>query len=62
MGTTGNIGGVEAVWMFTVMVVAGALLIYVGAIAWLLFARLFFSKAEVSKVAFHGPHTALIAG
>jgi len=32
-------------------------LVYLGAIAWLLSARLFFSKAEVSKVIFYGPTT-----
>ena len=49
--------GWEAFWIVAIVIVVMVFLLYVGVVAWLLFARLFFSKAEVSRVAFHGAHT-----
>jgi hypothetical protein len=51
--------GWEILWVAGIVLVVEALLVYLGAIAWLLFARLFFSKAEVSKLVFYGPATRL---
>ena len=52
-----SVGGWEVVWLLAIAIVVVVFLIYVGVVVWLLFARLFFSKAEVSRVAFSGPHT-----
>lgn len=49
--------GVETLWIIGIVVLVMIFLVYVGAIAWMLFARVFFSKAEVSKVVFHGLST-----
>lgn len=39
------------------VLLVGIILVYIGAIAWLLFARMFFTKSEVSKVAFYRSNT-----
>lgn len=40
------------------LIVLGVL-VYLSLVAWLLFAKLFFTRAEVSKVVFYGPTTRL---
>jgi hypothetical protein len=49
--------GWEMLWVTVIAILVMVFLLYLGAIAWLLFARLFLSKAEVSKVVFYGPTT-----
>lgn len=44
------LSGWEAVWFAAGALVAIAILLYVGVIAWLIFARLFFTRAEVLTV------------
>ena len=50
-----GIGGVLLVWC-AVMAVA-AVLIYLSAICWMVFAKLFRSRREVESIAFSGVHT-----
>jgi len=49
--------GWGAVVGILVAILVMSALVYVGAICWLLFAKLFFSREEVSKVVFYGPTT-----
>ena len=52
-----RLAGWELFGVIGVALVIVVFLVYLGAITWLLFARFFFSKLEVSQVVFHGPTT-----
>ena len=47
----------EALLIFLAAVSVMVVLLYIGIIAWMLFARAFFTKAEVEAIAYYGPHT-----
>ncbi|MBT9166584.1 MAG: hypothetical protein DDT25_01275 [Chloroflexi bacterium] len=52
-----TLSGWEVIGTTLVALLVMSALVYVAAVCWLLFAKLFFSRAEVSKVVFYGPTT-----
>jgi hypothetical protein len=55
--TRRHLGGWEAFGLLIIVLGAITVLFYIGVIAWMLIAKLFLSKAEVSAVAFYGSAT-----
>lgn len=53
------LAGWEVLLVVLVALVVMVALVYLAGIAWLLFAKIFFTKAEVSRVVFYGPTTVL---
>jgi hypothetical protein len=49
--------GWEVLWAIVVIFLIIIALVYLGVVLWLLFARLFLSRVEVSKVVYYGPTT-----
>jgi sterol desaturase/sphingolipid hydroxylase (fatty acid hydroxylase superfamily) len=54
---SGPVSPVSAIAILAFGVLSVAVLVYLAAILWLLFAKLFFSRHDVSKVVFAGPTT-----
>ena len=55
--TKGFIGLLQGLWLLGAALLVFVVCVYLGAIAWLLFARLFFSKVEVFRIVCAGPTT-----
>jgi hypothetical protein len=49
--------GWEALAAASVAVLSMGALVYVACVCWLVFATLYFTRAQVSKIVFHGPTT-----